>query len=265
MAHELPRPKWVLARHGEEACKACLVLLRRRQDVAAELDELQAKQVHKYSGANGVYKAFMSTLLVSISAFSSLPLYVDTARVFTGLARPLMLTNCLGTELLFASLSFFYIEKLKHKLLLLVTLVGVGAALLGAHDRFQICGVQDQTALQALLITLFAVKGAGLPATLWAAVVGLFRVHGRSIAAPLFFVIVLVSKRRPPRRKRFGCLGSCGLGVLGTAGLARRANGLKRKMAAETPLRPHNSNLRLFTPNVQAHHGQSGAITTQGQ
>ncbi|KDO25777.1 hypothetical protein SPRG_09073 [Saprolegnia parasitica CBS 223.65] len=264
-------PEWVLARHGEEACKACLVLLRRRQDVAAELDELQAKHVHKYSGANGVYKAFMGTIFVCISALSTLPLYVYTARVFTGLGRPLMLANCLGTELLFASLSFFYIEKLTHKLLLLVTLtlVGVGAALLGAHDLFQIFGVRDQTALQALLITLFAVKGAGLPATLWAAVVGLFRVHGRFIAAPIFFALFFglqaaatylridTATTRSSSSKEafwmFALAGLCGLGVLGTAGLARRANGLvctaaemeyERKMmamAAETPLRSHNS------------------------
>ncbi|KDO27992.1 hypothetical protein SPRG_07270 [Saprolegnia parasitica CBS 223.65] len=129
-----------------------------------------------------------------------------------GLARPLMLASCLGTELLFASLSFFYIETLTHKLRLLGTL--------------------------KLTRPLFAVKGAGLPATLWVAVVGLSCVHGWFTAAPLFFVLFFGLEAAAPYVRidtattrsssskeafwMFALTGLCGFGVLGTA-VARTA------------------------------------------
>ncbi|OQS01508.1 glycosyltransferase [Achlya hypogyna] len=237
-------PEWELARNGEEACKQCLVLLRRRQDVAAELQALQEKQVHQYSVGNGVLKAVMGALFIAVLSLSTLPLYMYTARLFTANGRPLMLTNCLATELLFAALSFLYIEKFTHKLLLLLTLplVAVGAGILGAHDKYQIFGSNDATAMQVLLIVLYAVKGAGLPATLWVSAIGLFRTRGRFITAPMYFATffglqvfatylrVDTQAIRSPNSKEciwiFALAGLSAAAAIGTSFLARRSNGL---------------------------------------
>ncbi|RHY49564.1 hypothetical protein DYB34_004832 [Aphanomyces astaci] len=182
-------PYWVLHRLGADEAEACLVLLRRRTDVMVELTAMKESQAYRIPMSSSVYKAAVGMGLTIVLSLSLLPLNIYVARVGLGYGRALLLTNCLAVEFTFALFSFVYIDKFAHKMVLMAALVvsAVVLVFVASQDRFQLFGQPDQTALVVLFLVLYAVKGMGLPATMWVGFIGLFRTRGRVVSIPIYF------------------------------------------------------------------------------
>ncbi|RHY35179.1 hypothetical protein DYB32_000318 [Aphanomyces invadans] len=237
-------PYWVLARQGSDEADACLSLLRRRTDVTDELNAMKKHQEYNVPTGNSVYKAMVGFGLTVVLSLSLLPLNVYVARVSLGYGRSLMLTNCLAVEFVLALFSFVYIDKFAHKFILMVTLVlsAVAVAFVAGQDRFQLFGQPDQTPLVILFVVLYAVKGMGLPATLWVGFIGLFRTRGRFVSMPIYFTTFFgthlattyirlesPTTRNPTSTESiwlFGLMGVSVALVFAMFGLAKRSNGM---------------------------------------
>jgi callose synthase len=187
-------PYWVYLREGLESCERCLAVLRRKESVTDELRMIREEE-SKADGDHGglVYKFIMGLLLMLISSLflGCVNMYLsDTFRSIEGASY--MFLNCVALQFLGALLSFFFMDRMDHRRLLIGSLLPMAAcvAILGVNENVSIwTGDNEYLMLQIVGLVLYFFAGLGTTSVLWVSGVGLFATRQRAVNATLLFMI----------------------------------------------------------------------------
>lgn len=186
-------PQWTLESKGLEACEANLIILRRKQDVSEELRCMKEDHAGDKSPGGDFYKVAIVLCFTIISAlnYGGLNLYMsDRYSADDDTSSQYMMVNSIAVELVGAILSFFFMDKLAHKVIIFGTFIPIAlcVALFGANSA---AGIWDDSAVYTKIIglVLYFFLGLGTSSVLWATMVGLFTTRARGIAVPVLFAL----------------------------------------------------------------------------
>jgi callose synthase len=181
-------PYWILERKGWEACEACLVILRRKQDVSDELKQIREEESGGEGSGNGSFKFILGVFLMFVSSLSTGVLY---AFMNTKLASDEALFHCVLLELIGSSLAFFFIDKLDHKSVLFGTLIPVAlcAGVIGFDQSSKFLAKTGNGSLYFNIISLlmYFFLGLGTSTALWTACIGMFTTKNRAMSTTFLF------------------------------------------------------------------------------
>ncbi|TMW59013.1 hypothetical protein Poli38472_007158 [Pythium oligandrum] len=186
-------PYWVYNREGLEALERCLAVLRRKEGVQEEVKSIRAEESMEDEGGDSVLKFFVGLFCILVSAFLFGPMnmYLSQAyRTFTD--GQYMFINCMGMQFLGALFSFFFIDRVDHRRILVFSLVPVlvFSIIIGFNVQTRTWEEDSEfLMLQIVSLLLYFFVGLGLSSVLWVTAVGLFTTKRRVLYTTGYFMV----------------------------------------------------------------------------
>ncbi|GLD94826.1 hypothetical protein PINS_up003451 [Pythium insidiosum] len=221
-------PYWVYTREGLESLERCLAVLRRKEGVQEEVKAVRAEEATQDDGPGTMLKFFvgLASMLLSAMVFGPLNMYMSLAfRNFT--SGQYMFINCVSLQFLGALFSFFFIDRVDHRRILMATLLPtlVLVAIMGMNVQTRTwTDDAEYLMLQIVGLLTYFFLGLGTSSVLWLTCVGLFTTKPRMIYTTgyyvLFFLLPLwslylrVHSAERPNREYVYLYALCGCIVL---------------------------------------------------
>lgn len=186
-------PYWVYTREGLEALERCLAILRRKEGVKKEVNMIRAEETTKDEGGEGFFKFLVGFLCIIVSGLFFGPLTMYLSQTFTTFASgQYMIINCMSLQLLGAVLSFFFIDRVDHRKILMITLLPLVVLVVILSFNVQSRTWTDDNEflmLQIVGLLCYFFAGLGLSSALWLTCVGLFTTNKRVTFSTIYFAL----------------------------------------------------------------------------
>ncbi|KAJ0396106.1 hypothetical protein ATCC90586_005507 [Pythium insidiosum] len=186
-------PYWVYTREGLESLERCLAVLRRKEGVQEEVKDVRAEEATEDDGPGTMLKFFvgLASMLLSAMVYGPLNMYMSMVfRNFT--SGQYMFINCVALQFLGALFSFFFIDRVDHRRILMATLlptlVLVAIMAMNVQTRTWTDDAEYLMLQIVGLLTYFFI-GLGTSSVLWLTCVGLFTTKPRMVYTTGYFVV----------------------------------------------------------------------------
>ncbi|CCI46822.1 unnamed protein product [Albugo candida] len=184
---------WIYMREGADSCERCLTVLRRKEGVQDELQLIREESTSANKSTGNIFKFGLGLCLMIVSSLANgaLVIYLTTALATSGSSAS-NFTNCVILQLVGALLSFFVIDRVDLRRVLLGTLLPITffVAMLGFNANTNTwTGDANNVFLQLVGCLLYFFLGLGTSTALWASAVGLFPTKQRALYTTFYFMI----------------------------------------------------------------------------